>query len=268
MKILPFLSELGNSFDREVHRLIRECYELCDKLQHQLTELLQSLARSCNKYVLNILCTKKMELVPYRYSYGFITWCLQLSCVPEVPIEEQRKQTLNVSEEELRNPSELQRIVLEFMDRLYLYPLNMYSKFPKRPGVYFIYHVGKTELYKESQVSPSTHYPVYVGQSQTDIANRLTDHRRKIEKADKSKVEHEFFLDTAEFVVRFIIVDKHVTLKIEGMLIEYFSPVWNSETRVGFSFGNANHETNPWNKFHIQGDEDTINDMLEKLRIR
>ncbi|KAJ7381915.1 hypothetical protein OS493_038290 [Desmophyllum pertusum] len=72
----------------------------------------------------------------------------------------------------------------------------------------------------------------------------------------------------AEFVVRFMIVDKDVTLPIEKMLIEYFSPVWNRETRVGFSFGNANSETNPWNKFHIQGDEDTIIGMLEKLRIR
>ncbi|KAJ7381918.1 hypothetical protein OS493_038293 [Desmophyllum pertusum] len=269
--ILPFLSELGHqSFDYKVHCLIRLCYELCDELHQlpELSELPRSLARSCNKYVLNILCTEKMELVPFRYSYRFITWCLQLSCVPEVPIEELRRQTLNVSKEVLGNLSELKGIVLEFMDGLYLYPLNMYSKFPKRPGVYFIYYVGKTKLYEGSQVSPSSHHPVYVGQSQTDIANRLSDHRTKIEKADKSQVKHEFSLDKAEFVVRFMIVNKHSARAIEGMLIEHFRPVWNKETKkVGFSFGNANSKRNTWNKFHIQGNIQTTTIMLQKLRI-
>ncbi|KAJ7381920.1 hypothetical protein OS493_038295 [Desmophyllum pertusum] len=285
--ILPFLSELGHSFDLEIHRLIRDCYELCDKLRPHQPELRRSFARSCNKYVLNILYTEKMKLFLYQHirsnQVRLITWCLNFSCVPDVPSNAIEEQTFKVEEElrlefqkqsgspiprDSRYKCVLQRIVLEFMDKLYIYPLAMdpkILKFLKLPGVYFIYYVGETKLYKGSQVSPSIHYPVYVGKSEKDIGDRLSDHYKKIAKSEQKK--HKFSLNVADFVVRFMIVDvEYYAPAIEGMLIKYFSPVWNKET-VGFSFGNANSRTNTWNKFHIQGDEKTINDMLENLTI-
>ncbi|KAJ7381919.1 hypothetical protein OS493_038294 [Desmophyllum pertusum] len=259
--------QLGNSFDWKVHRLIRECYELCDKLQHRPTELVQSLARSCNKYVLNILCTKKIKLVPYRYidPYRFITWCLNFSCVPDVLSNAIEKQTLSVEPGHIPDMDTVFSTALEFMDKLYIYPLDPeILKFPELPGVYFIHYVGETDLYEGSQVSPSTDCPVYVGHSQKSIADRLRDHYKTIEAAKN--------LHLTDFVVRFMIVDLARSASapvIEKMLIEHFSPVWNIESEVGFSFGNANSETkcNTWNKFHIQEDGPTIVTMLEKLRI-
>ena len=77
--------------------------------------------------------------------------------------EELRKQTdLSVSSRFFGHKYVLQQIALNFMDKLYIYPLDN-TTLPERPGVYFIYHVGKTQLYERSQVAPSTRYPVYVG---------------------------------------------------------------------------------------------------------
>ncbi|KAJ7376061.1 hypothetical protein OS493_037169 [Desmophyllum pertusum] len=257
IQILPFLSELGKSFDWKVHRLIRMCYELCDD---GCTELLQSLARSSNKYVINILWTgTTRELLSYYIDpYQFITWCLNFSCVPDVLRNAIDEQTLNVS---FVFDSDLKRSALEFMDKLFIYPLDLeILKFLKLPGVYFIYYVGETELYIGSQVSPSTYNPVYVGKSKNNIGDRLRDHYQKIEAAKN--------LHLTDFVVRFMILNNEFQPPIiEKMLIELFCPVWNRESEVQFSFGNANSETNTWNKFHIQVDEETIKTMLEKLRI-
>ena len=116
------------------------------------------------------------------------------------------------------------RTALQLMDKLYIYPMDPeILKFLKRPGVYFIYYVGETDLYEGSQVSPSTHYPVYVGQSKNNIGNRLRVHYKKIEEAKN--------LHLTDFVVRFMILNnEYQPLTIEKRLIEDFSPVWN---RVG-----------------------------------
>ena len=166
----------------------------------------------------------------------------------------------------------LQQIALNFMDKLYVYPLA--SKFPKRPGVYFIYHVGKTQLYEGSQVSPSTRNPVYVGMSQTSIADRLRDHLRKVnltsagkKKSTASQQTKGMKLELTDFVVRFMIVDiDHYVPCIESMLIEHFSPVWNKQA-MAFSFGNANSPKNLWYKFHISKNPDTIANVLQNLKI-
>ena len=174
------------------------------------------------------LTEEKVGLVPNQF----------IKYLGELSDNEIKEQTFKV-EEELRLEFQkksgsrnsgyicvLQRIVLEFMDKLYIYPLN--SEFPERPGVYFIYYVGKTKLYEGSQVSTSNDNPVYVGQSKKSISQRLVDHCEKI-KAAKN-------LNQADFVVRFMILDIHYVLTIEGMMIEHFQPVWPEQRDGKFLF--------------------------------
>ena len=289
--ILPFLSELGKSFDPKIHQQLNACYFSCEKYlakekngtlqrrsrsrnESQRREHLASLcntlerglASSCNRYIINVLCTERMEFAPSDCIGRYLNISKHLLSEPEL-----KKQTLNVEDTltEFRKPEGassgrgkyiLQGISLEFMNKLYIYPLDsQMSTFPKRPGVYFIYYVGKTrELYQGSQVFSSTDLPVYIGKSETSICIRLIDHHGKIKKAKD--------LNLSDFVVRFMIVDiKYYAPCIEGMLIEHFNPVWNSEA-VGFSFGNGNSADNTWNKYHIQQLERTINTMLARLR--
>lgn len=112
------------------------------------------------------------------------------------------EQTLKVEEElrlEFQKQSDLsfsrfsgyvlQKIALSFMEKLYTYPLD--SEFPKLPGVYFIYHDGKTQLYEGSKVVPSTSIPVYVGMSKTNIGGRLKSHRNFIRQASNEQTKGE-----------------------------------------------------------------------------
>ena len=65
-----------------------------------------------------------------------------------------------------------------------------------------------------------------------------------------------------------MIVDiEHYACYIESMLIEYFCPVWNSETAVKLSFGNAGNSNNNWRKYHIEKDANTITRILGLLKI-
>lgn len=287
MQLCLFLPELGYSFDREVHSEICACYgkllELCGGRDDFSAELQRSpLARSVNRYVDNILCTERAKICP------------DIKRLLEFLSKHYEEQTFKV-EEELRlefqlsdsrffgHTSVLQRTALNFLGKLYVYPLN--STFPQFPGVYFIYHVGNTQLYQGSQVFRSTRYPVYVGMSTTNIAERLGDHRRKIEDASNPKqptqrqqslrqrqrqqtLQNEGVkLQLTDFVVRVMIVDiKHYAPCIESMLIEYFSPVWNKEV-MAFSFGNANDDRNLWHQFHISKNPVIIEDVLRHLRI-
>ena len=268
--VLPFLSELGKSFDSEIHQQLNSCYSLCEAYLagNSNDDLQRRLASSCNRYVLKILCTERR-----RFASGKIPRYLKFSkhLLNEDEIKEQTLKVEDTLRLEFQKPQSgssglgnkciLQRISLEFMNKLYIYPLNI-STFPKRSGVYFIYYVGKAELYEGSQVFPSTDLPVYVGMSETDICVSLNDHQGKIRRSSEAGN-----LKLSDFVVRFMIVDiQYYARCIEGMLIEHFSPVWNSET-VKFSFGNGNSPDNKWNKYHIQEDEETIRTMLELLKI-
>lgn len=61
--VLPFLSELGNSSDDEVHERIHKCYKelskICNGLESLSGELSRSVASSSNKYLKNILCSER-----------------------------------------------------------------------------------------------------------------------------------------------------------------------------------------------------------------
>ena len=273
---LPFLPELGYSFDRNVHSAIYACYRKLLELCGARDALQQSLARSVNMYVDNILCTEREKMCPgpdIKQLLKFLSKNCEeqtLKVEEELCLEFQKQIDLSDSRF-FGHTCVLQRIALNFLKKLYIYPLN--STFPRLPGVYFIYHVGKTQLYEGSQVFPSTRKPVYVGMSTTNIAERLGDHRRKIENASKLKQSTKsqqtegVKLELTDFVVRFMIVDiKHYAPCIESMLIEYFSPVWNREA-MAFSFGTANDDQNLWHQFHISKNPVIIENVLRDLRI-
>ena len=294
--VLPFLSQLGYSFDNEVHKRIHECYDelskLCSDLERLPGEFPRRVASSSNKYLVNILCPERKifctdDFMKQHLKFISGRWEEQTLKV-EMEFKSHEQRDLSVSRF-YGHEYDLQQIALDFLGKSYIHPLND-TTFPPLPGVYLIYHVGKTQLYEGSQVSPSTRYPVYVGMSQTNIANDLEDHRQNIEKAsepeqsaesqetdkegEKEKERTErgsrrevVKLELIDFVVRFMIVDiEHYAHSIEGILIEHFNPVWNRQT-MAFSFGNAKDSGNLWYKFHISKDPKTIENVLRDLKI-
>ena len=95
--------------------------------------------------------------------------------------------------------------------------------------------------------------------SKCDVLDRLRDHSEKVVKAED--------LELRNFAVRFLIVDiEHFAPTIEGLLIEYHNPLWNKDKNINFSFGNANAENNNWRKYHVDQNENTITDMIGKVR--
>ena len=189
----------------------------------------------------------------------------------ELPQELQqliRERQLNV-EDEIRQRNEndrytsvLQGAAVEFAERLPTLPLtesiNYLTRCQQFSGVYMIYYVGETSLYG-GLVSRSEVQPIYVGMSSNDILSRLKEHSRRVKKAED--------LVLGDFAVRFIIVDiKPYASSIEEMLIEYYSPLWNYNNIVAFSFGNAGDDNNNWKKYHVDQDEYTIECMIECVR--
>ena len=153
----------------------------------------------------------------------------------------------------------LQEISVKFVEKLPLFPLTRSGDIDKSfqyPGIYLIYYVGAKSLYK-GLVSSSKDQPIYVGMSRVSAFTRLNIHRGRLEKAKDLQVQ--------DFKVRFMSLDiEHYAPCIEGMLIEYYSPLWN-DTAVKLSFGNASDESNNWYKYHVDEDDKTINNIIENV---
>ena len=177
-----------------------------------------------------------------------------------------RERKLCVEDELLRNRDRIRRrCILEDIaeDSAESFPilpliesitcLSDYSPFP---GVYLIYYVGKTSLYG-GQVKSCRVKPIYVGMSKSNILTRLRDCRRKLNNTKDFKLE--------DFAVRCIIVDiNHYALAIENALLKLYSPLWNDED-VAFCFGNADGDSNKWNKYHVRKDEDVMKNMKYRV---
>lgn len=162
----------------------------------------------------------------------------------------------------VRYTSLLQGAAVELAERLpplsLTTSINYLTRCQQFSGVYMIYYVGETLLYGDL-VSSSQVQPIYVGMSRTDILSRLKEHNRKVERAKDLVLE--------DFAVQFIIVDiNHYASTIEEMLIEYYSPLWNHNKIVAFSFGNAGDENNNWKKYHVDQDKHTIKYMIKCVR--
>lgn len=127
-------------------------------------------------------------------------------------------------------------------------------------GVYAIYYNGKFPAY--AALSGREH-PIYVGKADPDnpsakdaveqgpkLSARLNEHARNIRKADST-------LDINDFECRFLIVQSGFQKSAEGYLINFFQPIWNSETKICFGLGkhgdSAETRTNkrsPWDTMH------------------
>ena len=175
----------------------------------------------------------------------------------ELPEELQRR----IRNKNDRYRFKLMQVAVEFVGRLHISPLttsiDYLRGFLPYPGVYLIYYVGTTSLYG-NLVNPSQGRPIYIGMSRTDILDRLKNHRKKVEDAED--------LDVRNFDVRFLIVDiEHFAPSIEGALIEFYNPLWNDKN-VKFNFGNAESDNNNWKKYHVDQNEYTRTDMIERVR--
>ena len=155
----------------------------------------------------------------------------------------------------------LQGVAVEFVEKLPTLPLTTSNDCPGEcshfPGVYLIYYVGETLLYGDL-VKPSQAQPIYVGMSMTNILRHLKNHRRIVAKSEDLK--------ETDFVVRLMIVDIECYAPcIEGILIDYFNPLWNNKM-VKFSFDNAIDPNNNWYKYHVVKDKDFVEAMIERVR--
>ncbi|MGZ9242768.1 MAG: Eco29kI family restriction endonuclease [Candidatus Binatia bacterium] len=127
-------------------------------------------------------------------------------------------------------------------------------------GVYAIYYKGDFLPY--APLSGREH-PIYVGKADPDDASakdsirqgaklsaRLNEHARNIRKASST-------LDIDDFECRFLIVQTGYQKSAEGYLINFFAPIWNSETKICFGLGKhgdsadtRGNKRSPWDTMH------------------
>lgn len=264
--LLHVIPQLAYSQDRDLHKTIQDFYYEYEVGREDMLE-------SRMNYVLNTLGHKSSKCVPYD-------WIIEIDPDHETEHKsdsnEERERIFNVRdalskfdvlnetrhllrvEFSLITQNQTQSITLDQLGFNFLAESTLYklkSSFPKKPGVYALYYLGDSSLYKCVHASDLT--PVYIGQSTTSIHSRLTNHLQKIGASKDLKTKH--------FGVRFVVVDvRHYAPCIEGMLIDYLNPIWNRET-VGFNFGGVKlpksdqaKVTNIWYKYHVLQDDNTI----------
>lgn len=150
-------------------------------------------------------------------------------------------------------------------------------------GVYAIYYRGTMSAY---QALANTDHPIYVGQAAPDdpaakdavgqgtkLSARLKEHARNISKATTT-------LDIEDFDCRFLIVQSGFQTSAENYLINFFKPIWNSETKVCFGLGkhgdNSSTRANkrsPWDTLHpgrgwadsTTSDQKTYNQIIDQI---
>lgn len=271
--LLAICPTLGRSREKEVHELVQRFYlDYCDGLE---------ITKSRYTYLRK---TKIFELVPQdwleKWGKGIVegrkkerrlraTYLAEFKerlcvldnryvCDVEKLIFEVESEFIRKCQETpaLQDGSLLLKAAKEFLSSNEIW-LQLNGQFPERPGVYFLYYIGKKELYPGSFIIGSLSVPVYVGMSTYKISTRLGDHRAKIVRAKHLRV--------ADFAVKVMFVDnRHYAPCIEGMFIEHFAPVWKRET-LGICFGSGS--TSLWKKYHVDEDRYICKDMEQKLNI-
>ena len=271
---------LGLSNERKIHELVQRFY-YCESDYYSDYQEISDLTGSRHAYIIN---TEITELLPrdwlkkmgqkdrekrHKARISEATFLAILKkrlrvtdnhCARDVEkltfkVESKLKRKFQETPE-LQDGSLLLKAANEFLSSTGIW-LKLDGQFLKLPGVYFLYYIGKKELYPGSFIIGSSSVPVYVGMSVSDISSRLRVHRAKIGRAKD--------LDVADFAVKVMFVDnRHYAPCIEGMFIEHFVPVWNRET-LGISFGSQNNSL--WKKYHVQKDPAIIQDMEQKLKI-
>lgn len=127
-------------------------------------------------------------------------------------------------------------------------------------GVYAIYYKGAFDAY--APLSGADH-PIYVGKADPEdpaakdaigqgvkLFGRLNEHAKNIRKATSS-------LSIDDFECRFLIVQSGFQTAAEDHLINFFKPIWNSETNIcyglgkhGDSAGTRANKRSPWDTMH------------------
>ena len=127
-------------------------------------------------------------------------------------------------------------------------------------GVYAIYYCGDFAPYG---ALAGTDHPIYVGKADPDnqaakdavsqgtkLSGRLNEHAKSIRKATTS-------LSIDDFECRFLIVQTGFQKSAEDYLINFFKPIWNSETKICFGLGKHGdsseirvNKRSPWDTLH------------------
>jgi hypothetical protein len=126
-------------------------------------------------------------------------------------------------------------------------------------GVYAIYYNGPFRPYA---LLSQTEQPIYVGKADpadprakdavaqgTALHFRLSEHARNIAKATST-------LDVEHFECRFLVVQSGYQRAAEEYLINFFRPIWNSETKI--SFGLGKHGDDPVTRANARSPWDTL----------
>lgn len=147
-------------------------------------------------------------------------------------------------------------------------------------GVYAIYYRG---LFKTYLPISGKEVPIYVGKADPDsalartpieqktkLAGRLGEHRRSIERAAST-------LDIKDFECRYLVVQTGWEKPAESFLINFFQPVWNSETGICFGLGKhgdsmetRSNKRSPWDTLHPgrKWAEGIVGDAMSEPTIR
>jgi hypothetical protein len=127
-------------------------------------------------------------------------------------------------------------------------------------GVYAIYYKGGFPAYAMLQ---GKDHPIYVGKADPDnpaakdaikqgtkLSSRLREHAKSIRKARTT-------LSITDFECRFLIVQTGFQKSAEDYLINFFRPIWNSETKICFGLGKhgdssdtRGNKRSPWDTLH------------------
>ncbi len=158
------------------------------------------------------------------------------------------------------NPATIAKLVA---DTLLLQDRQPLSQAVEQPfygaGVYAIYYRGKFPAYRPIR---NLDHPIYVGKADpaeihaatamdqgTRLHVRLKDHERSISRAEN--------LDLLDFECRYLVVRSAWIETAEDLLISWFHPVWNNETKVCYGFGKhgdsaetRKNERSPWDTLH------------------
>ncbi|AKU25042.1 hypothetical protein ACZ75_20565 [Massilia sp. NR 4-1] len=127
-------------------------------------------------------------------------------------------------------------------------------------GVYAIYYKGDFAPYA---MLKGKEHPIYVGKADPDnpaakdaikqgtkLSTRLREHAKSICKARTT-------LNIEDFECRFLIVQTGFQKSAEDYLINFFKPIWNSETKICFGLGKhgdssdtRGNKRSPWDTLH------------------
>ena len=127
-------------------------------------------------------------------------------------------------------------------------------------GVYALYYRGAHEAYRAISGKEA---PIYLGKAdprsalattpieqETKLAGRLKEHHRNIERAAET-------LNINDFECRYLVVQTGWEKAAESFLINFFSPVWNSQTKICYGFGKhgddpatRGNKRSPWDTMH------------------